>query len=104
MSWTTIVGIDPGTRAAVFRRGNYVVRASDSEIFFDRIVPPRCTGRILRFEDYTIPHGELFFGADSECIVNLTWAYGEPDEIEFLRIVGEFEEELDGWRTWDASK
>jgi hypothetical protein len=85
-----------------FRLGDYLVTVDESGVFFQRLVAPRCGGRILAFENYWFNDGEVFFGPANECIVSLEWEDGEPEEDEFNEIVGHFDKDLADWRSWNV--
>lgn len=82
--------------------GAYSVCRSNSGVQFVRTIPPVCWGRLIPEDQWGSASGEVFLGPAGELISELTWLSGEPEEPQILRTVGEFEDDLAGWRGWPA--
>ncbi len=83
-------------------RDPYAVCRADADVFFERTIPPICSGQLILVSDWTEVEGETFLGPPGEVIAKLTWPNGEPDEALFLKVVGALEEDLQGWQRWPA--
>jgi hypothetical protein len=57
----------------------------ESGVSFQRLVAPRCRGRILAFENYRFNDDEVFFGPANECTVSLDGRMASPKRMSSTR-------------------